>query len=316
VRNLEYIKMNIVVFGTGGVGGYFGAKLHKAGFKVTFVARGKQLQAIKNNGLQIKSINGGFTIHPEVTDDVNTITKPDLILLGVKSWQVTGVAEIIKPIVGQSTMVLPLQNGADNADKLRAILNTENVLAGLCKIVSKVEDYGIINHFAFEPEIIFGEYDNKQTERIKQLKVVFDQAEFKNKLSENIHLDIWRKYMFITTVSGIGGLTRSSFGVMKQNESIMKMMLNTAQEIKLIANAKEVPISDTDVERTLKMFRQMPFETTASMQRDMMEKKPSELENFNGYIVKKGIELEIKTPMNSFIYNCLLPQENSVRATL
>jgi len=308
--------MNIVVFGTGGVGGYFGAKLHKAGFKVTFIARGKQLAAIRNNGLQIKSINGGFTIYPEVTDNVNTLVSPDLILLGVKSWQITGVAEIIKPIVGKNTMVLPLQNGADNADKLRAVLNTENVLAGLCKIVSKVEGYGIIKHFAFEPEIIFGEYNNALTERVKHLKLVFDKAGFKNKLSENIHLDIWRKYLFITTVSGIGALTRSTFGVMKKNELIMEMMLKTAHEIKDVANAKGVSISDSDIERTLKMFRQMPSETTASMQRDVMQGKPSELENFNGFIVKQGIELGIQTPVNSFIYNCLLPQEESVRTVL
>ena len=308
--------MNIVVFGTGGVGGYFGAKLNKAGFKVTFIARGKQLVAIKNNGLHIKSINGDFTIHPEVTDDVSTLTSIDLILIGVKSWQITEVAQVIKPIIDKNTMVLPLQNGADNADKLRAVLNAENVLAGLCKIVSKVEDYGVINHFAYDPEIIFGEYNNLQTDRVKQLKLVFDKAGFKNKLSGNIHLDIWRKYMFITTVSGIGALTRSSFGVMKQNDVVMDMMQKTAHEIKQIANTKEILISDADVERTLKMFDQMPFETTASMQRDMMEMKPSELENFNGYIVKEGIELGVETPINSFIYNCLLPQENSVRATL
>ncbi len=308
--------MNIIVFGTGGVGGYFGAKLHKAGFNVKFIARGKQLEAIKKNGLQIKSINGGFIIHPEVTDDVNTLVSPDLILLGVKSWQITDVAQIIKPIVGKNTMVLPLQNGADNADKLRTVLNSQNVLVGLCKIVSKVEDYGIINHFAFEPEIIFGEYNNEHTKRVTQLKLVFDKANFKNKHSENIHLDIWRKFMFITTVSGIGALTRSVFGEMNQNEVIMDMMLKTAQEIKQIANVKGVQISESDVERTLKMFHQMPFETTASMQRDMMGKKPSELENFNGFVVKQGIELGIETPINSFIYNCLLLQENSVRAAL
>jgi len=308
--------MNIVVFGTGGIGGYFGAKLHQVGFNVCFIARGKQLEAIKKSGLQIKSINGGFTIHPEVTDSVKTLASPDLIILGVKSWQITTVAETIKPILAKNTMVLPLQNGADNADKLRAVLNTENVLAGLCKIVSKVENYGIINHFAFEPEIIFGEYTNEKTERIAQLKMVFDKAGFKNKLSENIHLDIWRKFMFITTVSGIGAITRSLFGEMKQNNAIVEMMSQTAQEIKQIANAKGVEISDADVERTLQMFHQMPFETTASMQRDMMENRPSELENFNGYVVKQGIELGIKTPINSIIYNCLLPQENNARARL
>ena len=185
--------MNIVVFGAGGVGGYFGAKLVQAGFDVTFIARGAHLEAIKNSGLKIKSVKGDFTVHPSATDDITTVGKPDLVILGVKSWQVTEVAEKLKPIIGEDTMVLPLQNGADNADKLRAVLPKKNALAGLCKIVSMVEAPGIIKHITFEPEIVFGEYNNEKTERIKNLKMVFDKAGFKNTLSDDIHLDIWKK---------------------------------------------------------------------------------------------------------------------------
>ena len=111
--------MNIVVFGAGGVGGYFGGKLAQAGYDVTFIARGKHLQAIKTNGLQIKSIHGDFKVHPKVKEDVASIKNPDLIILGVKSWQVDDVAMQLKPIIGQNTIILPLQNGADNADRLR-----------------------------------------------------------------------------------------------------------------------------------------------------------------------------------------------------
>ena len=305
--------MNIVVIGAGGIGGYFGGRIAKAGYEVTFIARGKHLEAIKNNGLQVKSTKGDFIVHPNVTKNVNDIKKPDLIILGVKSWQVEDLAKQIKPIVTDKTMVLPLQNGADNVDKLLKHLDKNNVLAGLCKIVSKVEAPGIINHFAFEPEIVFGEIDNSHTERIEKVKEVFDAAGFKNKIADNIHESIWRKFLFITMVSGIASLTRVVFGEMKKDKNIEKIIVDTANEIKSIANVKGINISDDDVEFAMNMYKNSEYNTTASMQRDIMEGKPSELENFNGYIVQQGKLLGIPTPINAFIYECLLPQERLAR---
>jgi len=306
--------MKIVVVGAGGVGGYFGGKLAKVGFDVTFIARGKHLEAIKNNGLQIKSILGNFKVFPKVTDNINDIENPDLIILGVKSWQVIDVAKQLKGIITKNTMVLPLQNGADNADKLLSILPKENVLAGLCKIVSKVKSPGVINHFTFEPEIVFGEYDNKKASRVKHLKTVFDKAEFKSTLSDDIHLDIWKKFLFIGTISGIGALTRAGFGVMREHLGIRNIIYDTANEMVAVANAKGIGLTVHDVEKMVKVIDSLDYNTTASMQRDVMEGKPSELENFNGYIVAQGKLLGVETPTNTFIYNCLLPQEEKARS--
>ncbi len=305
--------MKIVIFGAGGVGGYFGGKLVNQENEVTFIARGKHLEAIKHKGLQVKSIDGDFTVYPKVTDDISTISNPDLIILGVKSWQITEVAKLIKPILGKNTMVLPLQNGADNADKLLSVLPKRNVLVGLCRIVSKVEDYGVINHFAFKPEIVFGEYDNQLTNRIKKVKKVFDVAGFSNTISKDIHLDVWKKYLFIATISGIASLTRQVFGMWKKDEVLRKIMIDTANEIVKIANAKGINLSQKNIQKTMDSFDKTRYNTTASMQRDIMEGKPSELENFNGYIVEQGKLLGISTPINSFIYHSLLPQENIAR---
>jgi 2-dehydropantoate 2-reductase len=305
--------MNIVVFGAGGVGGYFGGKLSKAGFNVTFIARGKTLEVIKTSGLQIKSINGDFVVHPKATDNFSELKDVDLIILAVKSWQIEDIAKQLKPIISNNTMVLPLQNGADNADRLREILNHDNVLAGLCKIVSKIKSPGIIDHFAFEPEIVFGEYDNQKTDRVKALKAVFDKAEFKNTLSEDIHLDIWKKFLFIATYSGIGALTRVEIGTLREEEHIRSMLYQTAHEIVTIANVKGIGIKNSDIDLVLKVIDQLDPKTTASMQRDVMEGRPSELDNFNGYIVKTGKQLHILTPINTFTYYCLLPQEKKAR---
>ncbi|PHR70705.1 MAG: 2-dehydropantoate 2-reductase [Lutibacter sp.] len=306
--------MKILVYGAGGVGGYFGGKLTQSGNDITFIARGKHLEAIQKNGLQVKSINGDFTVFPKATNDISTISNPDLIILGVKSWQIPIIADSLKPIIGENTMVLPLQNGANNAEKLLEVLDKKNVLAGLCRIVSKVESPGIISHFAFEPEVVFAENDNRLTERVKIVKTIFDAAGFKNNISNNIHLDIWRKFLFITIVSGIGALTREVFGVLKEDKSIRKIMIDSGIEIMKIANAKGISITQKDIDNSMKSFDNSGYNTTASMQRDIMEGKPSELENFNGYIVKQGKLLGIETPINSFIYNCLLPQENKARS--
>ncbi|NCO63496.1 MAG: 2-dehydropantoate 2-reductase [Flavobacteriales bacterium] len=305
--------MNIVVIGAGGVGGYFGGKLANAGFQVTFVARGEHLKTIKNKGLQVKSVLGDFTVQPKVTENISDIKNPDLVILGVKSWQVTEVAKALKAVINENTMVLPLQNGADNADKLVSVLPKKNVLAGLCKIVSKVESPGVIHHMTFEPEIVFGEYDNRKTERVKQLKEVFDVAGFKNTLSDDIHLDVWKKFLFIGTISGIGSITRAVFGVMRAQEGIRKIIYDTANEMVAVANAKGIALTSKDVDMIVKVIDNLDYNTTASMQRDMMEDKPSELENFNGYIVNQGKMLGVKTPTNAFIYHCLLPQELKAR---
>lgn len=305
--------MNIVVVGAGGVGGYFGGKLAHAGFDVTFIARGKTLQAIKDNGLKVKSVNGDFVVHPKTTNDIKELKNPDLVILGVKSWQIEAIAKELKDVISKKTMVLPLQNGADNADRLRNILPHENVLAGLCKIVSKIEAPGVINHFAFEPEIVFGEYDSKLTSRVKKVKSAFDKAGFKSTISENIQLDIWKKFLFITTISGIGAITREVYGEIRKDEDLRQIMYQTANEIVAIANAKGVVLTNSDIEMTLKIIDNFNHGTTASMQRDFMAGRPSELENFNGYIVKQGKELHVLTPANSFIYHCLLPQERKAR---
>ena len=305
--------MNIVVIRAGGVGGYFGGKLANAGFNVTYYARGSHLEAIKNKGLQVKSILGDFTVFPNATDNLSDIKNPDLVLLGIKSWQVLEIAQQLKPIINNETMVLPLQNGVDNTDKLLSVLPRKNVLAGLCKIVCKIESPGVINHFSFDPEIVFGEYDNKKTQRVKELKSVFDKAGFKNILSEDIHLDIWKKFLFIASISGISALTRAPFGAMMRIEAIRKIIFDTANEIVVLANAKGIELSQKDIETIIKVIDKQDYNTTASMQRDIMEGKPSELENFNGYIVSQGGLLGIDTPINTFIYNCLLPQEQLAR---
>jgi 2-dehydropantoate 2-reductase len=305
--------MNIVIIGAGGVGGYFGGKLAQAGLNTTFITRGQALEKIKQNGLQVKSILGDFHVYPHVTDQYDVIKEADLILLCVKSWQIEKIANKIKPLLKSSATVLPLQNGADNADRLLKILNEENLIAGLCRIVSKIESPGVIDHFSYEPEIIFGEINNELTKRILSIKSVFDKAGFKNLISENIQRDIWLKFLFIASISAMGALTRSVLGKMREDPYLREKLMVTANEIVTVGQKLGISIDQADIDLTFDLIDKLEYDTTMSMQRDIMEGKPSELENFNGFIVKKGAELGIDTPVNDFIYYCLLPMEMKVR---
>lgn len=306
--------MNIVIIGAGGVGGYFGGKLALAGYPTTFITRGTALEMIKKNGLQVKSILGDFQVYPEVTDQYEVIKKADLILLGVKSWQIESVAEKIKPLLPSNAVVLPLQNGADNADRLVSILPPAQVLAGLCRIVSKIENPGVISHFGYEPEILFGEIDNSHSDRVAAIHHVFSKAGFKNNVSPNIQRDIWLKFLFIASISAMGALTRSVLGVMREDDFIRCQLIKTAEEIVSVGKGLGVDINESDIKTCFKVIDKIDFETTMSLQRDMMENKPSELENFNGYIVRMGDKLGIETPVNDFVYFSLRPMEEKARS--
>ncbi|WP_299182771.1 2-dehydropantoate 2-reductase [uncultured Aquimarina sp.] len=306
--------MHTVIIGVGGVGGYFGGKISHSGQKVSMIARGNHLQAILNNGLKIKSIDGDFETQPFlVTDNIEKVDKADLILICTKSWQVKQATELIKPILKDNTLVIPLQNGADNAEKVISVIDKKHVLGGLCKIYSKIESPGIISHFGHTPEVIFGELNENTSQHLLKVKEVFDKSGFKNRVSENIQVDIWSKFMFIATVSGLGALTRATIGEMYAHPELNKMLKNTALEIYKVALKKEVVMPPNIVEGIMNFIGKQPYTATASTQRDIMEGKPSELDNFNGFIVKEGEKLGVEIPTNTFIYSCLQPMEAKAR---
>ena len=151
-------QMKIAIIGSGGVGGYFGAKLAKAGFDVTFVARGEQLKAMLAKGMTVKSILGDFKVENlKATDKITEIANPDLIILGVKAWQIKEIRDDLNRILHKDTIILPLQNGVLAAQELSEKIDKQNILGGLCRIFCKVESPGVINHSAVTPTIVFGE---------------------------------------------------------------------------------------------------------------------------------------------------------------
>lgn len=310
--------MRIAIWGAGGVGGYFGGRLAQAGEDVIFVARGAHLEAIRSNGLAVESIAGDFIISPaEATDDQGEIGPVDVVLVGVKAWQVPQAAEQIKEVTTSDTVVLPLQNGVEAPRELAAVLGQEHVLGGLCRIMSFISAPGKIRHVGIEPYVAFGELDNRHSERVQRLQAAFDRAQsLRAEVPDEIHLAMWRKFLLIAAWSGVGAVTRAPIGVMRSQPETRALLLQAMEEIVAVAQAHGVALSQTDVEKTIAFIDGLAASGTASMQRDIIEGRPSELSSQNGAVVRLGEEKDVATPLNQFIYHSLLPQERRARGEL
>ena len=307
--------MHIVVFGAGAVGAYFGGRLAQAGEKVTFIARGEHLRAMLANGLRVDSIKGDFIIHPvTATDDPSSLKDVDVVLLSVKSWHVVQAAREIIPMLGPSTFVVPLENGVDAPGQLAEILGSPHVTGGLCRIASRIAAPGHIQHTGLEPSIAFGELDNRPTSRTQDLLQRFQHAGVSAEIPADISVAIWLKFLFISAVSGVGSVTRVPVGQYRTFPGIHKMLESALQECYSVAQAHGVKLPSDSVSKTLAFIDSLPPETFASMQRDIIEGRPSELEAQNGAIVRMGSHLGVPTPVHSFIYNSLLPQEKLARS--
>ena len=306
--------MKIAVYGTGGVGGYFGGQLALAGEQVFFIARGPHLQAIRETGLHVASTKGDFQIlNAHAAEKPNEIGIVDIVLVAVKAWQVPEIASELNPLLGTDTFVVPLENGVESAGQLAAVIGKEKVVGGLCKIISYIEGPGKIKHAGAEPFIAFGELDNSKTERTQRLLQAFQRAGVASKIPEDIHVAIWEKFLFIASISGIGAVTRASIGVIRTIPETRAMIEQAMQEIYDIAHAKGIGLMETILSKTLSFVDQLPASGTASMQRDIAEGKPSELDAQNGAVVRFGKETKVPTPLHAFIYYSLLPSELKAR---
>jgi len=311
----EKIQMRIAVFGTGGVGGYFGGRLAQAGEDVTFIARGEHLRAIRDSGLKVDSVNGDFVIQPaQATSNPAEIGPVDLVIVGVKAWQVADAARAMKPLVGPATTVLPLQNGVEAASQLAAELGAERVIGGLCKIVSFVVAPGHIRHAGFEPSVAFGELDNHQSERVEKIQNAFTNAGVKAAIAANIQVALWAKFLFITSYSGVGAVCGGPAGRIRGNAEARGLLLRAMAEVDTLAHARGIHLPPDSVEKSLASVDALPADATSSMLRDIAAGRPSELESQNGAVVRMAHESAVAVPTHELIYSVLKPLEKKARA--
>ena len=309
--------MHFAIYGSGGVGGYFGGRLAQAGEQVSFIARGKHLAAIREQGLRVESILGDFDINPaQACADPAEIGRVDVVILATKSWQVTEAAQQMGALIGPQSMVVPLENGVSAPDELSAVLGSEHVLGGLCRISSFVSAPGQIRHVGVQPTIAFGERDGKKSERVERLRAAFAGcAGLSVDVPDDIEAAMWDKFVFIAAISGVGAVTRQPAGGFRSIPESRALLIAALEETTAVARARGVHLPVDQVQRTLAFIDNAAPGLVASMQKDIMEGRPSELDAQNGAVLRMGQALGIPTPTHEFIYASLLPAEQRARAT-
>ena len=302
--------MRFAIYGVGAVGGYFGGRLAQSGEDVTFIARGEHLQALRTKGLRVDSINGDFAVSPvAATDDPAQIGAVDVVVVGVKTWQVPEVAESIQPLIGEDTLVLPLQNGVEAPAQLAEILGREHVCGGLAKIISFIAGPGHIRHSGADPYIAFGELDNQPSARVENLLCAFNRSGVKAEIAPDITAALWAKFLFVASWGAIGAVTRAPIGVIRSFGQTRGMLERSMQEIYEVARALDINLEPNAVPSSMAFVDTLPPNGTTSMQRDIAENRPSELDSWSGAVVRLGRDAGVSVPTHEFVYSSLLPLE-------
>ncbi|MEE3023570.1 MAG: ketopantoate reductase C-terminal domain-containing protein, partial [SAR324 cluster bacterium] len=239
------------------------------------------------------------------------------------SWQLPEITEEIKNYCTPSTLILPLQNGADASDILADTLGPERVLGGLTKIFSKIEAPGVINHFTGATYIGFGEYfqdpqfqnaPDSLSERCRNLEKELDSTPgIDAEAFVDIQKELWRKMLIFVSTSGVGTITRTPNGVFRSIPETREMLIQLIREILMVGQAKKVNIGEDDYEWAISTIDAMAPESNSSLFRDIQSNRPSELHSIHGFLVREAERLSVDVPALRFIYHCLIPQENLAR---
>ena len=306
--------MRVAIFGTGGVGGLFGARLAAVGVDVVFIARGEHLEAIRTSGLRLESDMGDVLVHPtQASDSPAAVGRVDVVLLGVKTWQVPTAADGMRPLLGPDTCVLPLQNGVETPALLADRLGSEHVLGGLCATFSFLAGPGHIRDIMGGASIEFGELDNAKTERVERLREAFDLAGVSVEVPADIYVALWEKFMFVVPFGGLGAVTRAPIGTLMTVPETRKLMVQGLEAIDRVARARAIPLADDIMTRSIAVWDTIMPSATTSLQRDIAAGKRSELDAWAGAVVRLGEEVDVATPLHAFLYASLLPMELRAR---
>jgi 2-dehydropantoate 2-reductase len=303
--------MRIAVIGSGGTGGYFGGLLARAKEEVTFIARGAHLEALCMRGLTVTSrLAGTFTLPVRATDTPNEVGPVDLILFCVKTYDTDTAAESIRPLIGAETMLLSLQNGVDNAERIAQIAGHNSGLGAVGYVVSAIEAPGIIAQTAGPGKIILGELAGGTSARIERLHSVLQGAEIAAEVHPDVRIAIWQKFLFICAFSGITALTRVPIGPILTDQVTHALFRGTLEEVEAVARTGGIELPKDCVEQALATAAAVEPWGRGSLFHDLTHGRRLELEALNGEVVRRGREHDIQTPLNFAIYAALRPYIN------
>src|SRR5436190_3255096 len=302
--------MKIAIFGSGGVGGYFGGRLAASGEDVTFLARGAHLAAMQQHGLHIASPLGDVHL-PKVqaADRPQAIGPVDVVLFTVKLYDVESSAATLAPLIGPDTVVITLQNGVDAMDMVAKHVGDRHVAGGAAYIVAVIDQPGHIRHTTAQ-QLVFGERDGRRSDRLVAFEAAGRRAGFEATAGTDVTADLWTKFVRLATWSGMTTIARSPMGVLRDTPETLALMMSAVQEGIAVGRAKGVNLPADLMDTTLAMIKNLPAGSKSSMLEDLERGRRLELPWLSGGVVRMGKEVGVPTPIHQFITTILTPFVN------
>ena len=306
--------MRFAILGSGAVGGYFGAKLARSGQDVTFIARGAHLEAIRANGLQVRSAKlGDFTVSSAAESDTSKVGRVDVVIVAVKAYDNATALPMLRPMIGADTVVLTLQNGVDSADDVAAIVGDKHVLGGTTYVATALEAPGLIVQTGVHRSIIFGEVFGDRgriSPRVQAIADVLAAADIQTTAVPDGRVPIWDKFVYLAAFSGFTGASRLAIGHIWKYPHVQEMFYATSREVAAIANAEGVEISANRWDTLTEYMTNIPPSTRSSLLIDLEQGKRIEVEALQGAAVRRAKKHGVPVPILSTLYALLKPWEN------
>ncbi len=298
-------RPTFAIMGSGGVGGYFGACLARAGYPVTLIARGAHLQAMNENGLVIECPDETFSVHLPATADPAEIGAVDFVLFSVKLWDTEEATKACRSLIKPGTAIVSLQNGIDSEDILQTVLGSDHVMGGVAEISATISAPGRISKVSPFNRIRFGELDNQVTERAKKLAGCLSEAGIDFANDADIHVAIWNKFILLVGMSALTALTRKPIGEIRSDPDTRALLEEVMSEVFAVGQARGVALSESAVSDTLRAIDGMPSDMRASMAIDLSQGRRLELPWLSGAVVRLGAEFDIPVAANDFVCRAL-----------
>lgn len=292
------MDLKIAVAGAGAVGGYVGAKLIKAGYDVTLIARGEHYGAIRENGLKILDYKDEFVVEPTIDESCGD-DKFDIIFITTKSYAFEDACKCIKSAVRDDTLIIPLSEGVDHKSELKKYLDRGIFCDGTIYIISKILEPGVIDRKSFTFYLLFG--SDREDNKFELLEDILNKSDLRAKYSKTIEYECWRKYLYVSSMGSLTSYFNKLVGYVADEQ--LGLLIDILIEIKKVANKKGIAIGNSDIEKAVNQAKRTPADSKTPMQIDFERKKQTELEAMCGYIIKEASKLGIEVPKFEMVYN-------------
>ena len=303
--------MKFAILGSGAVGGYYGAKLARAGHDVTFVARGAHLAAIREHGLQIRSpMLGDFVVRAAAEEDTARVGPVDVVVVAVKAYDNETALPRLRPMMRESTTVLTLQNGVDSAREVAAQVGEAAVIGGPTYIATALSAPGVIEQTGTHRRIVFGEVFGalpRMTDRVRSIHEALAGADIQAEAVDDGRVPIWEKFIFLVSLAGFTGAARLPIGPVWADPVVRAQFLEGCREVERVARAEGVPVAQDIIQRIATYIEAIPGTMRSSLLIDLSQGKRIEVEALQGAVVRRAAQAGVPAPIMSTLYAVLKP---------